>query len=360
MNPLTIWVDRIEIQQDELKPLPPDNLTLELLSPKRDVVTIRVQEGTRQTLVRGVIEYRGDALTLSRKEGDGDMKRIAEALGEYYVERYSTPGLRIIRIRENGRICDCTLPNPPHFSKFLHLIHNTGEFDHPAREPRPYPYARAQRDDGETYEVRVQLADRVYKPLLKEIVSWNDPIRAMFSVWTTLEQDERMWTKKVPKQIVDLLSEAREIFANNHKLRTQLGNLILGVTIATVISHGIVKEDELGTVDFRLVREPGGYDNIYILWIWEQEKDLSNYVMDIVELYPQYKMKWWVETWLVPRPGGAVRRVAEDKETREIIDTILKFLMPDAVARKLQENNRRIKELGRTIYSLIDKELESA
>src|SRR6267143_5540954 len=96
---LKIEVIRIEIQQDELEPLPPDDLTLELLRPKRDVVTIRVQAGDRETRIRGVVEYRGDALILSRTDGEGEVKQVAEALGQYYTLRYGEEGLKIIRIR---------------------------------------------------------------------------------------------------------------------------------------------------------------------------------------------------------------------------------------------------------------------
>ena len=354
---LKIEVARIVIQQDELKQIPPGELALELLSPKRDVITIRVQEGDQVTWVRGVVEYRGDALNLARTEGDCDVTRIANALRDYYILRYGDDGLKIIDTRENGRICDCTVADPSHFSKFLHLIHNNGAFRYPLSDHRPGIYAYTERPDREPYDIRIQMADRVYKPLLKEVISWNDVFRSGFNEWTRLEQDERMWTKKVPKQIVDMLSEAKDLFERNNKLRTQLNELILETTNAVVTRLGVAKEDELGTVDFRLVREPGGNDSIYVSWIWEQEKNLSEYVLDIVDMYPRYKMTWRLETWLVPRPSGVGRLVADDQMTREIVNRILRVLMSKEFAREILRNNKATKELGRKIYALIDEEL---
>ena len=141
------------------------------------------------------MEYRGDALILSRTDGDGEVKRVAEALRQYYSLRYGEEGLRIIRIRKDGKICDCTLTNPRHFSRFLHLIHNNGAFDYPltGNLPEISDHMNAVPVEGrEPYGIRIELADRVYKPLLKEIVTWNDPIRARFDEWTRLELDERM------------------------------------------------------------------------------------------------------------------------------------------------------------------------
>jgi len=110
----------------------------------------------------------------------------------------------------------------------------------------------------------------------------------------------------------------------------------------------------LGTVQFRLVGEPGGNDTVYVSWIWERETDLSSYLMD----YEPPETKWRLETWVSPKKGGPMVIVGGDVESRNIINHVLTLLRANKLARELQANNTRIRELGPRIFSLIDEELK--
>ena len=119
-----------------MKPLPIDKLTLELISPKRDIAQLSVNQGSKKSRVRAVIEYRGDALILARTYGDCDIEQVAETLTLIYLKRYGRKAFgEIIGRRKEGKVCDTTLEDPHHFSKFLHLIHTLGELEDPL--PRP-------------------------------------------------------------------------------------------------------------------------------------------------------------------------------------------------------------------------------
>lgn len=349
-----IQVTRIEIQQDELKPLPPDKLTLELLSPKRAIAALNVQENGDMTKLTAVVEYRGDALILTRTEGNCNVEQVARTLAADYLNRYGKQGLKILDNRKDGKVCRCTLTDPDHFHKFLHLLHNVGglEYGNNREIALSPPEPILSRED------RIQLADRVYTPLLKEVNNWNDPLMGRFSEWTTLAQEQRMWVMKVPKQIAILLNESRNMFLLRGKLWGVLEGLIqeaINLFAPTIL--GIAKAADYTNFDFRITPEIGTYISFYISWLWVSEKDLSNYIKDIVESRFHPGTQWGLETWAANRQGGTVVSLGYDRKTRQFLNKVLGYLMTKSEAGELVQLNKQIKTNGYEIRDLIDAEL---
>lgn|SRR5438309_5874277 len=194
--------------------------------------------------------------------------------------------------------------------------------------------------------------------MLKEVSTWKELSRARFSEWKRLEQEQRMWTKTVPKPIVDLLEEAGYFFESRGKLWWTLTN-----TIENAIKEqapAILRPDNVQDAtnfQFYLSVEQGGYEPLYLLWIWESEKDLSNYVMDIVESrYPPGR-KWTLETKATMLPSGTVKSVGETVETKELMNRVLSILMYQEPAQEFLRNNQRIRDHAGKILALIDAEL---
>ena len=357
-SPYIIEVTRIEIQQDELKPIPSERLTFEVLSPKRAIASLSVRQGPDKSKVTAVVEFRGDALILSRTEGDCDVQRVATVLRIHYLERYEKDGLRILGNRKDGKICDCTLEDPDHFHKFLHLLHTIGGLEYHVPERQESGVTPRGAPSKEGHEIRAELADRVYTPLLKEISLWKEPRRGGFSEWVRLEQEQRLWVKKVPQPIVDLLNETRTLFDTKGKLWIHVRSLIedaLNSTAPTIF--GAENVQGLSNFEFRLLTKPGGTETLSIIWIWESEKDLSNYVMDFIESNYPPGTGYQMETWAVSRPSGTVKPVGRTNETRELINKVLSYLMIKQPAREIIQTNHKIRDNSDKLLSLIDAEL---
>jgi hypothetical protein len=94
-----------------------------------------------------------------------------------------------------------------------------------------------------------------------------------------------------------------------------------------------------------------------LLWIWESEKDLSNYVMDVIESRYPPSTKWRLQTRATMLPSGTVKLVGETDETRELMNKVLSYLMYHQPARAFLETNQRIKNCAEKILALIDVEL---
>jgi len=381
---LSIHVKKITVQPSKYKPVSLDPVELDILRLKRAVVPMDVKEDSKDAKITAIIEFRGKALTLSLTEGDCDVGQVAWRLSKFHYSRYGKAGLRILSPLKAGRLCDCTLENPDDFLNFLHLIQTNGGLTVRVSEQRgefgigqvesfklgakEYHVSEGQNDgavsrkDGESkegHEVRVELADRVYTPLLKEVILWKEPRRGNFSEWTRLHQEERLWVKKVPKPIVDLLTETRTLFESKGKLWTVLKGMIEDATSSFAPAIlGRSNVENVTNFDFRLIVEGGGSETLYVLWIWESEKDLSNYIMDFIE--PNYPpgTQWRLETWATTLPTGTVKLIGNKAQTRELINRLLGYLMGQQLAREFLRVNKNIKDHADRIISLIDAELE--
>ncbi len=345
---------------------------MEVLSQKRAKVAIEVKEDSKMSSLMARVEFRGNAITFTRNEGDCDTSQVAWRLSKYHRLRYGTPGLRIISAPGLKDSCDCTLENPAEFLDFLHLIKTNKRLEVSIQREKSVPsgvrqvekfklgssqaqqFTREALGEQETNETIVQLSDRVYSFLIKELGSWSDPIAARFYEWPRLQLEERRLVMKVPPHISNPVNEASGLFESNAKLRKIVHNYVDESTRSYITQLDLVKFGDFGAVEFRLLGEPSGYDRIYISWIWERETNLSNYLHD----YEPPDTKWRLETWVYSRKTGASILVGEDEQSKSIINHVLRLLMGNEQARELQANNTRIRELGPKIFSLIDEELK--
>jgi len=202
------------------------------------------------------------------------------------------------------------------------------------------------------------LADRVYTPLFKEISLWKNPGRGVFYEWIRLEQEERLWVKRLPQSIVELMNESRTLFETKSKLWIHVRGLIedaLKSSASTIFGPESVQG--LSNFEFRLIAQPGGSESFSIIWIWESEKDLSNYVMDLIESNYPPGTGFSLETWAVSSPSGTVKFVGKTDETRELINKVLSYLMIKPPAREVIQTNHKIRDNADKLLSLIDTEL---
>jgi len=74
----------------------------------------------------GVIEYRGNAMVITRSDGRFHSAKLAEILTYDFEELYGREGLEIRAEKEDGSICECHIFNPDDFLGYLHYTHNCG------------------------------------------------------------------------------------------------------------------------------------------------------------------------------------------------------------------------------------------
>ncbi|SRR6266487_3712574 len=123
---LSINVKKITVQPNKYKPLSLDPVELEILRLKRAVVSMDVEEDSKEAKVAAVVEFRGKGLTLSVTEGDCDVGQVVWRLSKFHLSRYGRSGVRILSPPHARKLCDCTLENPDDFVSFLHLIQTNG------------------------------------------------------------------------------------------------------------------------------------------------------------------------------------------------------------------------------------------
>ena len=357
----TVEINKITVQPSKYKPVSLKAVELEVLRFKRALVRIAVREGERESRLLAVIEFRGRGLTLSRTEGDCSVEEVGRRLGLEFYKRYNKEGLRLVDDSlDPGKTCEYTVEDPMEFLAFLHLIKNRGtlevygqtnESSHINMNPLGLPHR-------EPTEFEIQLADRVYTPLLREIATWEEPIAATFHEWKRLEQEERLRIKKVPKPITDLINQAWILFESKTKL-TKIFHSLISTRINSYAPAiiGLDNAQDMSSIEFRLVGEHGGSTAIYIPWIWQAEEGLRNYVLDIVGTNFPAGTRWHLETWVYPRPSGTGRLVGKTKETEELINKVLSSLMFQEVAQQVRTINKEVKQIGKKLLSLIDAEL---
>ena len=83
----TIHVVSITVQPDNLKENQPKPWTLEVLGLKRAVIEMSVEKGDVTFGVAGILEFRGDHLTLTGKDSGKMVGDVAVSLGIEYQKR---------------------------------------------------------------------------------------------------------------------------------------------------------------------------------------------------------------------------------------------------------------------------------
>lgn len=346
---------------------------------------METQEDSKNARVTAVIEFRGKALTLALTDGDCNVGQLAWRLSKFHFSRYRKQGLRILSPPGTEKLCDCTLDNPDEFVNFLHLIQTNGGLTVKVSEQRSPEYGgvgqvesfrlgskeyhfpqtrdvvparRTKVASKQAHEIRVQLADRVYTPLLKEADQWKDPRSGSFYEWNRLQQEERLWVKKVPRPIVEVLAETGKLFKSKAKLWMVLKDMVdeaINVYGPEILGRSSI--ENVANFDFRLVAGPGNSKPLYIMWIWEAGKSLSNYVNDIMRTDYPPNTEWRLETWVTSLPTGTVKQVGNENQTRQLINKVLSYLAKQELARELLRMNRGIKDNASRLVNLIDAEL---
>jgi len=214
-------------------------------------------------------------------------------------------------------------------------------------------------------QLPLELVDRVYTPLIKEVTTWSDdPTRANFSEWKRLNLEERYWVRRIPTQIAKRFEEAETLFEAISQLRLMIQRSITSsinesFADSWLSKAGFPKEEGLGNVDFRVYLDEDPVVAIYLSWLWESGKPLQDYIEMIAgRLSTNPKTKPTLRTTIFGKSGTG-KVVAENDETYSAIETILKVLEGQDSAKDLLSKLQRVKELGKEILIAIDEEFKS-
>ena len=213
-------------------------------------------------------------------------------------------------------------------------------------------------------QLPIELVDRVYNPLIKEVTTWRDnPTKAFFSEWNRLNIEERYWVKKVPSQITKRFEEAEILFGRISQLRLTVQTFI-STTLSQLFGDSWLakaefpKEEGLGNVDFRVLIEENPVAVIYLSWLWESGKPLKEYIQTIVpRIQPSAKLA--LRTTIFSSKGGTGKIVAENDETYAAIERIVGLLKDQEPASDLLRKLDRVKQLGDEILAAIDEEFKA-
>ncbi len=124
----TVKVGTISANQlmDKFKPRDsePIEIELEVIHLKRATGNLAVQHDSKESKFDWILEFRGNTLILSLKEGDLKANWVVEALEDDYRRRYRVEDvLYPISTREDGKVADSTVDDPQKFFEYLHLLH---------------------------------------------------------------------------------------------------------------------------------------------------------------------------------------------------------------------------------------------
>ncbi len=111
---------------DKFKPRDsePIEIELEVIHLKRATGNLAVQHDSKESKFDWILEFRGNTLILSLKEGDLKANWVVEALEDDYRRRYRVEDvLYPISTREDGKVADSTVDDPQKFFEYLHLLH---------------------------------------------------------------------------------------------------------------------------------------------------------------------------------------------------------------------------------------------
>jgi len=213
-------------------------------------------------------------------------------------------------------------------------------------------------------QLPLELVDRVFNPLIKEVRTWlDDPSPANFSEWKRVNLEERYWVQRIPQRIAQRFEEGAVLFEQISQLRLTVQTLI-----ATALNDFFAeswlakaefpKQDGLRNVDFRVVLDENPLRVIYLSWLWESGKPLKEYVDTIVGRLPNSSMKLTLQTTIFSKSGTG-KIVAGNDETYGAIEKIIGVLKSEKSAIDLLHKLKRIKELSKEILAAIDEEFKA-
>jgi len=206
-----------------------------------------------------------------------------------------------------------------------------------------------------------EMADRIYTPLLKEVTTWFDPKFQNFGEWTRLNLEAHYWLQRVPKVIANLFNEAYESLRKLQELRAATNKLISDGTnqiSPEVLSKAGFEDTELGAIYFYIMTESGGGINpIYILWIWQTGKSVTEYVADYAKENFGKGTKWRLQTQASAKRDGTIKVAGETEDTNRWITQVFEFLKTQPEALEYARQIGEVRKLGEQAFKLIDEEL---
>jgi hypothetical protein len=205
------------------------------------------------------------------------------------------------------------------------------------------------------------MADRIYTPLLKEVTTWFDPKFQNFGEWTRLNLEAHYWLQRVPKGIENLFNQAYDSLRKLQELRVATTKLISDATnqiSSEVLSKAGFENTEPGTIYFYIMTESGGgIEPLYIMWIWQTGKSVTEYVNDYAEANFGKDTKWQLQTQASAKGGGTIKIAGETEDTMKWMTKVFDSLKAQPQASEYARQIGRVRRLGEQAFQLIDEEL---
>ena len=195
-----------------------------------------------------------------------------------------------------------------------------------------------------------ELADRVYVPMRKHAIAWQDPegIPAG-STWKYIEENVPYLTMRVP-------SDLRKLFERGDEIERETW-VYIGPTTEYVRFQSYTP----GTnTTIRFTKGDEFLGEVYMINIWKSGKTFAQYCTDFMGRSHPLVKEWSLVLWAeVPVPTGGLsqQRVGGDKEVNEYADKVFKFLESKPEAVTYRKKYRERAQVGAKAVERIDREL---
>lgn len=217
---------------------------------------------------------------------------------------------------------------------------------------------------GDRVQVSRELAIRVYTPLRREVMTWDNPIWANFAEWERLDRDDPYWAslaKKTAPDIADLCDQALGLFREIRPLRATLNNMITEETnkIAQEFEPHFDKGSRVTFANIRLIVDNGQDIPFFLPHMWVLEQNSKEYAQTLHrENFPNSK-SWRLEVLTIGQNAGnnAIRTVATNEEAEKFGDRIIEFLDTQEKARQLRDNLEKVRKLKDKLLPRINEEI---
>jgi hypothetical protein len=206
-----------------------------------------------------------------------------------------------------------------------------------------------------------ELADLVYTPLRNEISGWKDPRYASFSVLELLDKQIPRLVKKIRPDIAKWLNDAKYLFDDINVLRAVVSTLIRDESNRLAQEFQPKFFDSGSKVVFNNLRVMvNGQDlPFYLPHIWVMRQTPIEYVRTLVkENHPHMTQRGLELIVIGERDGNQLSKVAaKDEDAIRFGERVMKYLGTQEPATRLQNNFKKVQELGGKLLPLIDEEL---
>jgi len=199
-----------------------------------------------------------------------------------------------------------------------------------------------------------ELADRVYVPMRKDALAWQNPESLPHSwTWDHLEGTTPYLTAKVPSDLRNLFESARSIDREISLYNKAIYDFIRSQSLGSKVQSS--------RTFVRIMKGNESMGDVDMTYLWRSGKTLEQWVADyMAQSYPLIK-EWRLDLWTdVDAPGGTgtvQKLVGETKASIEYCDNLLKFLASKPEAITYQRRYKELAEVGAKAVERIGKEL---